>query len=166
MLSALVLGAVEETLLVRLAAHELEQGALVFDCPLQVSRDFFGSLEALASQVSLALDAASLAENLHREKSEARFRSLVAHSSDLITVLDSTGVVTYQSPSIERLLGYQVDEIQGERFDKLLSLSDRARLMQVVTGAETTGPETHTFECSLHHRDGRWLQFECNTLSC
>ena len=71
------------------------------------------------------------------------------HSSDLITVLDSTGVVTYQSPSIERLLGYQVDEIQGERFDTLLSVSDRARLMQVVTGAERTGPETHTFECSV-----------------
>jgi diguanylate cyclase (GGDEF)-like protein/PAS domain S-box-containing protein len=159
-LSGLVLGAVDEPLLIRLAAHELEQGALVFDCPLPVSRDFFGSLEALASQVSLALDAASLAENLHRQKSEARFRSLVAHSSDLITVLDSTGVVTYQSPSIERLLGYQVDEIQGERFDKLLSVTDRARLMQVVTGAEKRGPETHTFECSLHHQDGRWLQFE------
>ena len=159
-LSALVLGAVEETLLVRLAAHDLDQGVLVIDCPLPVSRDFFGSIEALASQVSLALDAASLAENLHREKSEARFRSLVAHSSDLITVLDSTGVITYQSPSIERLLGYQVDEVQGERFDKLLSATDRARLMQVVTGAERTGPETHTFECSLHHQDGRWLQFE------
>ena len=159
-LAALVLGAVEETLLVRLAAHEVEQGALVFDCPLPMSRDLFGSLEALASQVSLALDAASLAENLHRQKSEARFRSLVAHSSDLITVLDSTGVVTYQSPSIERLLGYGVDEIQGERFDKLLSHADRARLAQVVTGGESTGPETHTFECSLRHQDGRWLQFE------
>ena len=48
-------------------------------------RDVIDSLESLASQVSLALDAASLAENLHRQKSEARFRSLVAHSSDLIT---------------------------------------------------------------------------------
>ena len=28
------------------------------------------------------------------------------------------------------------------------------------TGAPPTGSETHTFECSLQHRDGRWLQFE------
>ena len=159
-LAALVLGAVDETLLVRLAAHDVEQGALVFDCPLPMSRDLFGSLEALASQVSLALDAASLAENLHRQKSEARFRSLVAHSTDLITVLDSTGIVSYQSPSIERLLGYGVDEVQGERFDKLVSNADRARMTQVVAGAESAGPETHTFECSLRHQDGRWLQFE------
>ena len=56
---------------------------------------------------------ASLTEDLHRRQSEARFRSLVAHSSDLITVLDGDGIVTYQSPSIERVLGYSVEEIEG-----------------------------------------------------
>ena len=122
--------------------------------------DILDSLEALASQVSLALEAASLAENLHRQKSEARFRSLVAHSSDLITVLDATGVVTYQSPSIERVLGYSVDEIEGTRFDRLLADADRSRLSAVVSGAGGPGPRHTRFECSLQHHDGRWLQFE------
>ena len=35
------------------------------------------------------------------------------HSSDLITVLDAHGTVTYQSPSVERVLGYRVEEIEG-----------------------------------------------------
>ena len=77
------------------------------------SEELVDSLEALGAQVSLAVEGASLAADLHRRQSEARFRSLVAHSSDLITVLDEHGVVTYQSPSIERVLGYRVDEVEG-----------------------------------------------------
>ena len=82
----------------------------------------------LGLQVSLAVEGASLAADLHRRQSEARFRSLVAHSSDLITVLDADGVVTYQSPSIERVLGYRADEVEGTQFDRLLSEADRPRL--------------------------------------
>ena len=159
-LAALVLGAGDVTLAVRLAAHETDQGLLMIAGALEPSRDLLGALEALASQVSLALDAASLAENLHRQRSEARFRSLVAHSSDLITVIDGNGIVTYQSPSITRVLGYTIDELLGSRFDELLSQADRGRLAQVVSAADSAGGETHTFECSLRHADGRWLQFE------
>ena len=94
------------------------RGALVVSSPETVTRDLVDALGALATQVSLAVEGASLAEDLHRRQSEARFRSLVAHSSDLITVLDADGIVTYQSPSIERVLGYSVDEVEGKRFDR------------------------------------------------
>ena len=110
--------------------------------------------------MSLALEAASLAEDLHRQKSEARFRSLVAHSSDLITVLDKDGSVTYQSPSIERLLGYSTAEIEGSFFGELLDESDRSRLERILDLHGTDGSDSHTFECSLQHQDGRWLKFE------
>ena len=147
------------TLVVRLSVRDEEQGALVIQSQAAVPVDIIDSLGALASQASLALDAASLAENLHRQKSEARFRSLVAHSSDLITVLDKEGMVTYQSPSIERVLGYPVEEIEAQRFDRLLAEADRSRLDLVISGGGA-GSESHTFNCSLQHHDGRWLQFE------
>ncbi len=159
-LASLGLGDGASTLVVRLSVRDEDQGAIVVQTPFAVPADIFDSLEAFASQVSLALEAASLAENLHRQKSEARFRSLVAHSSDLITVLDRDGVVTYQSPSIERVLGYSVDEIEGERFDRLLADADRSRLQRVAGRSSAAGSESHTFDCSLQHRDGRWLQFE------
>ena len=129
-----------------------------------IPRELVDSLESLASQVSLAVEGASLAEDLHRRQSEARFRSLVAHSSDLITVLDAHGTVTYQSPSIERVLGYRADEVEGRDFASLLSVSDRPRLAQILSGVGEAyaggGSETHVIECSLRHRDGTWLQFE------
>ena len=75
-------------------------------------------------------------------------------------MLDQDGVVTYQSPSIERVLGYSVDEIESQRFDRLLAEADRSRLEPMISAGDGAGPESHTFECSLRHRDGRWLQFE------
>jgi len=143
-----------------LTARDETRGVLAVGLPAQIARESLDSLEALATQVSLAVEGAALADDLHRRESEARFRSLVAHSSDLITVLAADGTVTYQSPSIERLLGYSVEEIEGTRFDRLLRDSDRPRLARILTGLPDAGSETHAIECSLRHRDGTWLQFE------
>src|SRR4029078_2650034 len=139
-------------------------GGLLLSAPALIARELVASLESLSSQVSLALEGASLAEDLHRRQNEARFRSLVAHSSDLITVLDAHGEVTYQSPSVERVLGYRPDEMEGTQFAQILAQSDRPRLTQILSGVGDAyaggGAETHVIECSLRHRDGTWLQFE------
>jgi diguanylate cyclase (GGDEF)-like protein/PAS domain S-box-containing protein len=154
----------ESVLVLPLTVRDASRGLLVICSPVPVTRELGDSLESLAAQVSLAAEGASLAEDLHRRQSEARFRSLVAHSSDLITVLDAHGVVTYQSPSVERVLGYRVDEIEGRDFARLLAESDRPRLAQIVAGVGEAyvggGSETHVIECSLKRRDGTWLQFE------
>ncbi len=136
------------------------RGALVVSSPRTVTRDLTDALGALATQVSLAVEAASLSADLHRRQSEARFRSLVAHSSDLITVLDAKGIVTYQSPSIETVLGYSVDDVEGARFDRLVSPSDRPLLAQLLAADSLGNSEGHTIECSVLHRDGTALRFE------
>ena len=45
--------------------------------------------------------------------SEKRFRSLVQNGSDMIKILDSKGIFTFSSPSVEKVLGYRQDEIVG-----------------------------------------------------
>jgi diguanylate cyclase (GGDEF)-like protein/PAS domain S-box-containing protein len=136
------------------------RGALVVSSPESVTRDLVEALGALATQVSLAVEGASLAADLHRRQGEARFRSLVAHASDLITVLDGEGLVTYQSPSIERVLGYRSHEVEGRRFDRLLVESDRPLLAQLISVDGPGEAEGHTIECSVLHRDGTPLTFE------
>ena len=150
----------EAIVLLRLATRSELRGVLVVATTDELSTDARASLASLASQVSLALDAASLSDDLHRRKSEARFRSLVAHSSDLITVLDADGVVTYQSPSVERVLGYNAAEVEGTKFDRLLAAADRPRLAQVLERDGLRSRDAHAMECSIRHEDGRWLQFE------
>jgi diguanylate cyclase (GGDEF)-like protein/PAS domain S-box-containing protein len=135
------------------------RGLLIVSSPVEVGHAAADSLDALAVQVSLAVESASLARDLHRREHEARFRSLVAHATDLITVVDGDGLVTYQSPSIERVLGYKVEEIQGTPFQRLVTASDRQRLEQLLVGG-STGPDGHTFECSFESKSGATLRFE------
>jgi diguanylate cyclase (GGDEF)-like protein/PAS domain S-box-containing protein len=147
-------------LLAPLAIRSEVRGLLVANSLREVSEQVANSFQALGLQVSLAVEGASLAADLHRRQSEARFRSLVAHSSDLITVLDANGVVTYQSPSIERVLGYRADEVEGTQFDWLLSETDRPRLRELIAGDGSGSTDAHTLECSLAHKDGTSLRFE------
>ena len=125
------------------------------------SRSAQGALLALATQVSLALESNALTEELHRRASEARFRSLVQHTHDLITVLDSNATVIYQSPSIEKALGYTPEEVVGTRFDRLLLPGENSRLLHLLADGPTyAGGEAEVIECSLQHRDGGTRQFE------
>ncbi|HEX7298955.1 MAG TPA: EAL domain-containing protein [Solirubrobacteraceae bacterium] len=137
------------------------RGLLVVTCASAAPRSLRGALRALATQVSLALESATLAEEVHRRASEERFGSLVQHASDLITVLDAEATVVYQSPSIERVLGYAPEEIVGTRFDHLLDREEKSRLLHLLAdGAAYAGSETEVLECSLRHRDGSLRQFE------
>jgi diguanylate cyclase (GGDEF)-like protein/PAS domain S-box-containing protein len=69
---------------------------------------FLGARQLLAFRQN----AARAAEAAVRA-SEARFRSLVQHSSDLIFVLGADGVIQFASSSATRLLGYEPDALVG-----------------------------------------------------
>jgi diguanylate cyclase (GGDEF)-like protein/PAS domain S-box-containing protein len=119
------------------------------------------ALRALATQVALALDSAALSEEVHRRRSEARFGSLVQHSSDLITVLGPDGHVDYQSPSVERVLGHDPESLTGAPFTDLVEPADRVRMLALVEGAVTGAVDAaQAVECTLVHKDGSRRQFE------
>jgi len=111
------------------------------------SRAALSALAALGTQVSLALESSALTEELHRRSSEARFRSLVQNTHDLIIILDSSATVIYQSPSIERALGYTSEEIAGTQFDRLLLPGQNSRLLHLlVDGAAYSGGDGEVIE--------------------
>jgi diguanylate cyclase (GGDEF)-like protein/PAS domain S-box-containing protein len=119
------------------------------------------ALVALATQVSLALESSALTEELHVRSSEARFRSLVQHAHDLITVVDANAMVVYQSPSIEAALGYTAEELVGTRFDRLVLANESSRLLRLLAdGPAHAGSEAEVIECTLCHRDGSPRRFE------
>ncbi len=117
------------------------------------------ALRTLGTQVALALESAGLSEEVHRRASEERLSSLVQNSSDLITVLDASLNIVYQSPSIERVLGYTADEVTGRSFELLLPTSERARLSLRLTDGSVRG-RSEVIECLLAHRDGSVRHFE------
>jgi diguanylate cyclase (GGDEF)-like protein/PAS domain S-box-containing protein len=127
----------------------------------QVPEPVRASLTALAALVALALERAALTEEVHRRRGEARFGSLVRHASDLITVIGPDGTITYQSPSIDRLLGYDADDMAGRRFDELLDPSDGDRVREMLGDvAALARDQPEVVQCTLVHRDGTPHQFE------
>jgi len=92
----------------------------------------------------------------------AQFRSLVHNASDLITVLDETGEIRYQSPSVQQLVGVSSEELIGTSYVALLDENDGARLRSILADlATSTDPSASaTAEYRLRHQDGSWRSVE------
>jgi diguanylate cyclase (GGDEF)-like protein/PAS domain S-box-containing protein len=119
------------------------------------------ALEALSFQVGLALESATLTEDIHRTESEARFSSLIQHSSDVILVLDVDTTIKYVSPSVARVLGYPVDQLARRRLSELIDESDRPLVMNAIAGlAAGVAVTSKLLEFRIRSHDGTWLQAE------
>src|SRR5450631_1498350 len=94
---------------------------------------------------------------------QERFQNLVQHSSDLISIADADGVITYISPSVERLLGYEPHEIIGDSEQALVHPEDLPRVVAAIIDERSTA-EPKLVQYRARHRDGSWRVFEgCTT---
>ena len=120
-----------------------------------------GGIEALSAQVALALESLALTENLHQQRSEARFRSLVQHCSDIITIVDAHGVMRYISPAVERLLGYQPEVLVGANLGQRLIHPNDLDAIATFYDTLIKGPgKILIAEMQMQHKDTSWLHFE------
>jgi diguanylate cyclase (GGDEF)-like protein/PAS domain S-box-containing protein len=92
--------------------------------------------------------------------SEERFRSLVQNASDLISILDSEGLVRYESPSHQRFLGVGPEEHAGRSVRDLVHPDDRDIVDEALRKLVLQPDEIVTFEYRLRHLDGSWRVLE------
>jgi diguanylate cyclase (GGDEF)-like protein/PAS domain S-box-containing protein len=88
-------------------------------------------------------------------EAQARFAALVDHASDLITVNDIHGVVTYASPSALTILGYEPDELVGTQARDLIHPDDVAEVEHAAAD-QFTGNRIEPIEYRARHRNGSW----------
>ncbi len=100
-----------------------------------------------------------LAEHAARQN-EARFRSLVQHSSDVIIVTRADGTVRFVSPSAARVLGYDPGEMLRHTVSELLHPDDRERAALFFTTAAQAPGVTGPVEWRFRQPDGSWLHAE------
>ena len=137
--------------------HDLHSRAYDYIVVQMASIALFGLV--IVRMAGLVRETAQLSAEVHQRRGEARLGALVRHSSDVITVLDRDAAISYQSPSIADILGYDGDALLGQRFDTLVCESDRARFAHVVD-AVASGEDAQAFECCLAHADGTPRHFE------
>ena len=93
-------------------------------------------------------------------QSEAYHRALIEQALDIITIIDADAVMRYLSPSVERILGYSLSELVGQRAFEFVHPDDLEATLRVFTeGVETPGA-LRTLEYRFRHKDGSWRYLE------
>jgi PAS domain S-box-containing protein len=109
-----------------------------------------------AEQVSRQLTASHAALSL----SEERFRSLIEHASDVITILNADGTIRYTSPSVQRVLGCAPDTLTGHALPTLLHPDDVEKMNTLLSALLQEPGGTRSCECRWRAHDGSWRVVE------
>lgn len=91
---------------------------------------------------------------------EMRFRSLVQHSTDLITILDGADTIRYASPAIARVFGYNALDLEGRSLRDLVHTDDVVQMLGFL--AEAAKPVSHAgiSHWRMRSADGQWRRVE------
>lgn len=93
-------------------------------------------------------------------KSEERFRSLVQHASDVITVLNENGEIIYMSPSIGRVLGYKPEDLIGKTPFVFIKKENHKMVRGLFERVKQNRGPFDSFEFLVRHADGHDIYIE------
>lgn len=137
-----------------------------------------GSLVALSQSAIAHLDAAGNPEyfsgiarditsvkrvQAELRQSDERLQALLAEGSDVILVLTADGIITYTSPAIVRVMGYEVGELVGTSAFDFVHPDDHAltlAALAAVLGGEHT---SDGLQYRVRHANGSWRWTESRT---
>ncbi len=93
-------------------------------------------------------------------QNEAYFRSLIENASDIISILEPNGKIRYESPSIERVLGYRPEELVGCNAFEFIHPDDVGAIQEIFTQELSQDGRTTSCEFRFRHKDRSWRTFE------
>jgi diguanylate cyclase (GGDEF)-like protein/PAS domain S-box-containing protein len=94
------------------------------------------------------------------DRSDAWFRALLQHQSDIVTVVGFDGMVHYISPNCERLLGFCADELIGTSGLDNIHPDDADALVEALGAQLNNDLDARPIEYRQRRRDGSWLWLE------
>ena len=94
------------------------------------------------------------------ERSERYYRALIDNGTDLISLVDASGVIRYASPSHERVLGWASDELVGRSAFDFVHEEDRQQVLDRFERATQPGSDGGSALFRYRHRDGSWRLLE------
>ncbi|WP_293128595.1 PAS domain S-box protein [Microcoleus sp. bin38.metabat.b11b12b14.051] len=93
-------------------------------------------------------------------QNEAKWRSLILNSSDIITILDENGLIVYESPSVETVLSYEPEELIGQNALDFIHPDD---IPSVISDGEkllANPGDPIALEGRFRRADGSWCFLE------
>ena len=92
-------------------------------------------------------------------KSEAQFKNLVQHAGDVIYSTDLKGHFTFLNPTVERLMGYEPEELLGRNYIEVIAPSWRERVQKFYRKQleERTGSTFHQHQVLRKDGSEMWV---------
>jgi PAS domain S-box-containing protein len=143
-------------------------GCLVFADdrrPYRFSAEAFDEARLFGTIAATALERARLIDelvgsNTALRHSEEHFRSIIELGTDVITILDLEGKVRYESPSLERVLGYTTEELLGQPALAFVHPDDVAGAAEGLAAVQASPGTSARVEYRFRHKDGSWRVME------
>jgi diguanylate cyclase (GGDEF)-like protein/PAS domain S-box-containing protein len=114
----------------------------------------------LLTAVRLAADRAARAEARGEHESDQRFAALVQRATDMITVIDSEGRLKYESPAVERILGWPAGHRIGMRGEDFVHPQHRSAADAAGQAVLADPTRSQTLEVRLLDSRGAWRWVE------
>lgn len=93
-------------------------------------------------------------------RSEERFRSLIENALDIITIIDADGTISYESPSVEKVLGYASADLVRKNIFAYIHPDDVTNTLRTFTNTIQHPGTGLSIEFRRRHKDGTWRIFE------
>ena len=125
---------------------EIASLALAFN---SMTNQLSNSLNGLEKQI---IEVKNAKEAL--DKSERRFRAMIEHSSDAISLINEQGNVIYDSPSAQNLSGYKIEERIGKSGFDTIYPDDLGKVKDTLTKLINNPNSIHTLQFRVVKKDG------------
>lgn len=93
-------------------------------------------------------------------KNEAKWRSLIHNSSNLITIVEADGYIRYVSPAIQEILGYTPKELIGKNTFDYIHPEDLTAVKHNFTNVVKNPTISLSIDFRFQHKDGSWRYIE------
>ncbi|MGI9606609.1 MAG: putative bifunctional diguanylate cyclase/phosphodiesterase [Acidimicrobiales bacterium] len=113
------------------------------------------AFQTMSTQITQAFSSIEAAQS----RAEQRLTSLVEQSSDLICVLEDSDVITFASPNVTRVLGYERGEIEGHHLEGFVVPDDWVPLDDLLAAPTPPSETPVSVECRLRtiESEARWF---------
>ncbi|WEL18928.1 Signal transduction histidine kinase [Halorhabdus sp. SVX81] len=101
-----------------------------------------------------------ISDRTEQEALQARYQAIIEESAEVNVLLDETGTITYASPSVHRILGWEPAELEGRDGFSIVAPRDRERVREEFEAVREDPSSQPRVEYRVIDADGEECVFE------